>query len=216
MKRLGVAAALLVLASTAQAQATDCPAATAGNSAQNAARRLSEGDGHLQVSRAAARHDDRRRQLDHGIGRRARRTSALHGRGVARRCGSGRCRSSRPPMPAHPPRANLAAPAEQESDRRTAGGRRRARHLQGSATWSDERRRHRSAGERRVRADVTVNTAPISHRPRRRTSRSAVAFASACSRSRCSFPGSRSASFSAACPRRRSPASTARLGSIAR
>jgi hypothetical protein len=37
MKRLGVAAALLVLASTAQAQ-TDCPAATAGNSAQNAAR----------------------------------------------------------------------------------------------------------------------------------------------------------------------------------
>ena len=40
MKRLGVAAALLVLASTAQAQATDCPAATAGASAQNAARDL--------------------------------------------------------------------------------------------------------------------------------------------------------------------------------
>ena len=39
MKRLGFAAALLVLASTAQAQtASDCPAATAGNSAQNAAR----------------------------------------------------------------------------------------------------------------------------------------------------------------------------------
>src|SRR5258708_30722412 len=38
MKRLGVAAALLVLASAAQAQATDCPASTAGNSAQNAAR----------------------------------------------------------------------------------------------------------------------------------------------------------------------------------
>lgn len=38
MKRLGFAAALLVVGSTAQAQATDCPAATAGNSAQNAAR----------------------------------------------------------------------------------------------------------------------------------------------------------------------------------
>jgi len=37
MKRLGVAAALLMLASTAQAQ-TDCPAATGGSSAQNAAR----------------------------------------------------------------------------------------------------------------------------------------------------------------------------------
>src|SRR3954468_3010631 len=39
VKRLGVAAALLVLASSAQAQA-DCPAATAGSSAQNAARDL--------------------------------------------------------------------------------------------------------------------------------------------------------------------------------
>lgn len=38
MKRLGVAAALLVFASTAQAQAGDCPAATAGASATNAAR----------------------------------------------------------------------------------------------------------------------------------------------------------------------------------
>jgi len=44
MKRLGVAAALLVLASTAQAQATDCPASTAGvtpaGQAQNAGRDL--------------------------------------------------------------------------------------------------------------------------------------------------------------------------------
>jgi hypothetical protein len=39
MKRLGVAAALLVMASTAQAQ-TGCPASTAGASAQNAARDL--------------------------------------------------------------------------------------------------------------------------------------------------------------------------------
>src|SRR4051794_6844828 len=39
MKRLGVAAALLIVASSAQAQ-SDCPAATAGSSAQNAARDL--------------------------------------------------------------------------------------------------------------------------------------------------------------------------------
>lgn len=40
MKRLGLAAALLVFASTAQAQATDCPNAVVGPSAQNAARDL--------------------------------------------------------------------------------------------------------------------------------------------------------------------------------
>src|SRR5436309_4869797 len=40
MKRLGVAAALLMFASSAYAQTTDCPAATGGASAQNAARDL--------------------------------------------------------------------------------------------------------------------------------------------------------------------------------
>ena len=38
MKRLGIAAALAMMATTAQAQATDCPAAVAGISGQNAAR----------------------------------------------------------------------------------------------------------------------------------------------------------------------------------
>ena len=38
MKRLGLAAVLLAIATTAQAQATDCPAAVGGVSGQNAAR----------------------------------------------------------------------------------------------------------------------------------------------------------------------------------
>ena len=129
-----------------------------------------------------ARH--RRRQRDAGPGRYARRPRALLGRPARQRCSAASLPQIQDVSPsvsgAQSTRFEASDPDHSRLPTADAGD----RHLQGLSARADERRRHRSAGERGVHPRRSTRTTSSVKVPDELAQDSATARASACCRSR--------------------------------